>query len=622
MGCCSGNKNQLNNEENIKNRTNYKKNFIKETNVKSINDIKIIGSNLVIENKQPLNKTYRIISTIGNGSFGKVYKSFHIPTNQERAIKEIVLDDEKNKDNSEEKIFKEIELLSQIDHPHIMKIYEYFKENNHLYISMELLEGGDLYDYLYKIKSFTEKDASIIMYQLLNAVNYLHQHNIIHRDLKPENIAVEIPIEIERSMIKSKSRKQLKEVIIKEDYTVKDKENHKEKEKNHKMLSSKILEQQAATSIKNKTQTFSSVKSKILNSDEINIKLIDFGASCSFSKNQVLHAKAGTPYYLAPEVLNKEYNFKCDIWSCGVILYILLIGKPPFDGQTSAEVYKKIKTGKFDRPKEWNKLSLSVRNLIIDMMTLNFELRPTAKQCLNYEWFRHMKSKSISTKSVNKIVKNNQLSSKFISKFNQKDSKDSINKSFCSNSSKIDDNDGKVKETLLNLKRFSVKNKFQQATIAFLVRHVASKNLFTELRKIFKDFDTNNDGILSYEEIKKGFEKYNSDKEIPIDYDDIIKRLDQDQNNEIEYEEFLRNFVDLRSLLTSKNLKIAFEMFDIDHNGVLSLNEIKEALGVLSSNSNLIDDKGILNKILVSMDSDGNGTISFDEFEKLMRSVL
>ena len=88
--------------------------------------------------------------------------------------------------------------------------------------------------------------------------------------------------------------------------------------------------------------------------DEIQIKLIDFGASNFFKENEILTLKVGSPYYIAPEVLNKCYNEKCDIWSAGVVLYVMLTGNFPFVGKTSQKLFESIKTGKYKMNKKDN----------------------------------------------------------------------------------------------------------------------------------------------------------------------------------------------------------------------------------------------------------------------------
>ena len=171
-------------------------------------------------------------------------------------------------------IQEEIEILTKLDHPNIVRYYETYIDERYIYLVMEHIGGGELFD---KITSqvnqvFTEDMAAYYMKNLLSACNHIHAKGIVHRDIKPENIMI--------------------------------------------------------------TAT-----------DEI--KIIDFGLSKRYKKGAKLHDMAGTPYYMAPEVLDGEYDNKCDIWSLGVLLYVLMSGYLPFQGANKAEVFGKIKRGKY-----------------------------------------------------------------------------------------------------------------------------------------------------------------------------------------------------------------------------------------------------------------------------------
>ena len=614
MGCCSGNK-VIENKEMF----NFKKNFISENKLKTENDIKVISSNLVYGNNQPFDNNYKLLNLVGEGTFGKVYRCLHLPTNQIRALKIVEIPNSESKISElninlidkKDKIFNEIELLAQFDHPYIMKLYEYYKTDSHYYISLEYLEGGDLYEYVSKVKQFTDLDAAKIMSQVFSAVSYLHSKGIVHRDLKPENIVVETnALEVENKKItqKTRTKKDLSQVKL-------DEGSHEKRAQNFES-SQKLLN---INSLKGRISTTDQYKKvHYINSINLNIKLIDFGTATNYTSDILLTSKVGTPYYIAPEVINKQYNEKCDIWSCGVILHIFLIGKPPFDGNSTEEVFKKIQKGSFDKSsKEWNKISNSAKSLIISMLDLDYNKRPSAKECLESKWIVSRLEtydklySSFNTSDENKEIKD--LKGNIISKT------PSTNKMITQSLTKED----KVKDALDNLKKFSSKNKFQHATIAYLVRHVANKSLFDDLRKVFKEFDTDKDGILSYEEIKQGIYKYYTKEDLgDINLDSILKSIDQDQNNNIEYEEFLRSFVDLKQLLTKQNLKVAYDMFDTDKNGVLTIEEIRNALGVIESDDKKDNKSSIVGKILDSMDSDGNGTISFEEFEELMMGII
>lgn len=164
------------------------------------------------------------------------------------------------------KLLNEIEILKQLDHPNILKLFEFFQDQKRFFLVTEFCNGGELFDKIAEEQYFSETDAAKIIKQILSAVNYCHQRSIVHRDLKPENILL----------------------------------------------------------------------NRDLNDPKITI--IDFGTSGVFDPDQKMQQKYGTPYYIAPEVLGNSYDEKCDLWSIGVILYILLCGYPPFNGANDEQI--------------------------------------------------------------------------------------------------------------------------------------------------------------------------------------------------------------------------------------------------------------------------------------------
>jgi len=476
-------------------------------------DIKIFHNQLVVENKGSIANHYRIMQKIGSGTFGKVYKVLHTLTNQYRAMK-VVKIDTINYQDDDKTFLKEIEMLAQLDHPNIIKIYEYYSDDLHYYVITELASGGELYDQIYNIHNYNEADAAVIMKQLLSVVCYIHSKGILHRDLKPENILLET--------------------------------NKK---------------------------------------GDLSIKIIDFGTSNYFDKNQKLTLKVGTPYYIAPEVLKKDYNNKCDIWSCGVIMYVLLCGSPPFDGPDDLAIMEKVKLGKYSfNGKEWASISNEAKQLINLMLTYDQKERISAEDALKHTWIITFSQK----KSLTNLA--------FFGK----------------------DENGNLKKPFENLRKFNAKQKLQQATIAFLVHHASSTDMVKDLRNIFKELDENGDGTLSYDEIKKGFKKFYGDENISEhELEEIIKKIDFDNNACIEYEEFIRSTVNLDVLLTESNLKLAFATFDKDDSGTLTYGEIKQALGLVDN-----EDNELIKNIIAEMDLNGDGDVSFQEFKELMLKVL
>lgn len=119
------------------------------------------------------------------------------------------------------------------------------------------------------------------------------------------------------------------------------------------------------------------------------LKIVDFGTSVVFEAKQRMNQKLGTPYYIAPEVLDKNYDEKCDIWSCGVIMYIILCGYPPFNGQNDQVIMERVKIGKFNfDTQEWKQISQEAKNLISNMLQKDPAKRFSAEQCLQDKWFQ------------------------------------------------------------------------------------------------------------------------------------------------------------------------------------------------------------------------------------------
>lgn len=466
-------------------------------------DIKITRN--INENKNTVQTDYNVLSKIGKGSFGSVFKVHHKKTGQFRAMK-VIKRDTINLQDDDKKFLKEIEILIKADHPNIIRIYEFFVDDVNYYLIMELVSGGELYDTITSWKDFHEQKAAYIMKQILSAVSYLHSFNIIHRDLKPENMLVEN---------KSKNRR---------------------------------------------------------GDEEINIKIIDFGTCNFLEKNSKLSLKVGSPYYIAPEVLARNYNEKCDIWSCGVILYVLLVGYPPFSGNSTDDLLKNVSKGQYSMEGiYWKNISKDAKDLVASMLEFSPKKRVSAEDALKSKWLM-------------------------------------------SNSNSTITDTGVFKDVLKNMKNFDAGEKFQQATIAYIVHFLYPSNELEELKKVFKSIDKNGDGRITYEELTKCFETVFGKEIVKIELNKIMEEIDGDANGFISYEEFLRVSINKSKLLDEKNLKIAFDTFDLNKDGKLSAEEIKQVLGT--------NHKEYVMHLINAIDEDNNQQIDFEEFKRLMTSML
>jgi len=281
----------------------------------------------------------------------------------------------------------------------------------------------------------------------------------------------------------------------------------------------------------------------------------------------------GTAYYIAPEVLNSEYNEKCDVWSIGVIMYILLSGRPPFDGNDDREIVKCVKVGQYTMGSEFKNVSVDGKDLIKKMLTYDMNSRISAEEGLNHPWIK---------KKVNEPV----------------DTQATIN-------------------ALSNLRHFRAEQKMQQAAITFIVSQLASKEDMNELHKAFKALDKNSDGKLSREELVEGYKQIMGEIAAEQEVDRIMAIADADGSGEIDYSEFVVATINKRKLLSEEKLTAAFKLFDKDGSGSISAEEVKEVLGVGKN----IDEK-IWNEIIVEVDGNGDGEISFEEFKIMMQKLL
>ncbi len=287
----------------------------------------------------------------------------------------------------------------------------------------------------------------------------------------------------------------------------------------------------------------------------------------------------GTAYYIAPEVLKANYTEKCDIWSLGVILYILLSGNPPFNGENDREILKKVKEGKYNFSETiWKKRSDEAKDMIKKMLTYDSNKRPSASEALEHPW----------------------LQMKAASHF-----------------------DKEAAETALScLKNFRSEQKLQQAAVTFIVSQLSTKKEVLEMQKSFKNIDKNNNGRISKDELVEAYMKMYEGKmnkeDILEEADKIFKVADADGSGEIDYSEWAVATTKKENILSEAKMKGAFNVFDKDQSGSISSEEVKAVLGV----GKKFGDERIWDDIIKEVDVNGDGEISFDEFKYMMTKFL
>ena len=309
------------------------------------------------------------------------------------------------------------------------------------------------------------------------------------------------------------------------------------------------------------------------------IQIIDFGTAKIFENDKNENSIVGSPYYIAPEVLNKDYNEKCDTWSVGVMLYMFLVGRPPFNGSNTSEIINSIKTKNYDEnnPKLLER-SPEVRDLIKNLLERDINKRFSAKEALNHIWFNKFNGR------------------KLFENFEEKD----------------------IQTYIDNLLNYSFNSKIQQLVIAFLVHNLPSKGIFYTILKLYRYFNESGDCKLTKNELIKGLSKYRKKEEIEDVINNLFILLDGNNNGYIEYEEFLRACLNKKEILNDEYLKYAFKFLDKKKKGQLSTKQISYAF--LVGNKNKLFEAAIENAIN-DVDKEGNGNINFNEFKQLMSNL-
>ena len=442
---------------------------------------------------------YEIKESLGSGSYGTVVSALHKETREARAIKII----NKYKLHSEEsriKVINEVMVLRRLDHPHIVKIFEFYEDEFNLYVVMELCKGGELLDMIIKRGSMSQTDASHFMQQIFSAVYYMHSSGIVHRDLKLENMLLE-------------------------------------------------------------------------NSSSRIIKIIDFGTACELPHKHKLSQTIGTVNYIAPEIFKKSYNEKCDMWSCGVILYILLTGKLPFAGKDKKETIASIGRGNYSLELPiWDHISKEAKTLVRKLLELNIKKRLSAEEAVKDPWVCKKKENVLNEELVQNVIR--------------------------------------------NLTTFGETSKFQRAAIRYIVAQLLTQGDKNELMGIFKSFDVSGDGKINQAEFvsfcKKVFENQLTQDEIIA----IMERIDTDKSGFVDYSEFLAAAMDRSKLLSAERLQSAFEAFDRDKNGKISAQELKAML----ENGNKLEIE-VYSKLIREVDQNGDSLVDFREFLDMMNKL-
>ncbi|XP_074264610.1 calcium-dependent protein kinase 13 [Silene latifolia] len=300
------------------------------------------------------------------------------------------------------------------------------------------------------------------------------------------------------------------------------------------------------------------------------LKAIDFGLSIFFQPGERFSEIVGSPYYMAPEVLKRNYGPEIDIWSAGVILYILLCGVPPFWAESEQGVAQAILRGLIDFKRDpWPNISDCAKSLVRQMLEPDPKKRLTAKQVLEHSWLQN--AKKAPNVPLGDVVKS-------------------------------------------RLKQFAMMNRFKRKALRVIAEFLSNQEV-EDIKELFKRIDVDDDGIVSIEELKAGLLKFGSmleESEVQM----LIEAVDTYGKGTLDYGEFVAVSLHLHKMANDEHLQKAFSYFDKDSNGYIEPEELQNAL----MEDGLDDCVNVANDIFQEVDTDKDGKISYDEFVAMMKT--
>ena len=528
-------------------------------------------------------ESYQKLERIGKGSYGSVYKVQNKNTNIIRAMKIIP----KNYQKDNEEIMREINILKNLDHPNVMKIYEFLEDEKNYYLIQEFCDEGDLESVLDKKKIFCEFLVKFIMYQVFLAINYLHANNIVHQDIKKKNVSIikynQEKNENANNQIKTKSSiKKLKRMNT-------EKLIYSNPIQNKDDIFIKINEDKEIQEELSKTKLIKNLSKKakeyLYELSKRSIKVIDFGEAIFMpQKKKFINDIAGTINYLSPELLKGQMIKELDEWACGVLMYYLLSGKFPFDGKTEDEIFNNIETQKLnlDIP-ELKNISVDCKDLITKLLERDVTKRLSANKALEHNFFKT----GIKMKKI-------------VGGMEKKQTEQVLN--------------DWIK---LQKGRGSNAGLFKKAVLAYMAFNFVEKEEEKKMKNLFYKMSGGNKNFLITKENFANSIKQVSDNYTDEEINELFDKLDDNKSGIIEYEEIVRGFSDREKLLNEKNMRQAFKFFDKDKNGTISWTEISN---VVFKNKKM--PKIIMKQFLeeISSESGNDVRISFEDFCRIIKS--
>ncbi|GKV42684.1 hypothetical protein SLEP1_g50064 [Rubroshorea leprosula] len=298
------------------------------------------------------------------------------------------------------------------------------------------------------------------------------------------------------------------------------------------------------------------------------LKATDFGLSVFIEEGKAYRDIVGSAYYVAPEVLRRKYGKEADIWSAGVMLYILLSGVPPFWAETEKGIFDAILNGDLDfHSAPWPSISSSAKDLIRKMLTPDPKKRISSAQVLDHAW---TKGGEASDKPIDSAV-------------------------------------------LCRMKQFRAMNKLKQIALKVIAESLSPEEI-QGLKQMFANMDTDNSGTITYDELKAGLARLGS-KLTEAEVKQLMEAADLDGTGTIDYIEFITATMHRHRLERDEHLYKAFQHFDKDNSGFITMDELEAAMKEYG-----MGDDATIKQIISEVDTDNDGKIDYNEFSTMMRS--
>ncbi|KAK1434898.1 hypothetical protein QVD17_00652 [Tagetes erecta] len=300
------------------------------------------------------------------------------------------------------------------------------------------------------------------------------------------------------------------------------------------------------------------------------LKAIDFGLSVFFKPGEIFNEIVGSPYYMAPEVLKRNYGPEVDVWSAGVILYILICGVPPFWAETEQGVAQAIIRSVINFKRDpWPKVSDNVKDLVKKMLDPDPKSRLTAQQALEHPWLFNLKKAS--NVPLGDVVKS-------------------------------------------RLKQFLMMNKLKKQALRVVAEHLSVEEV-AGIKDVFHMIDTDNKGKINLEDLRIGLPKLGHQVN-DADLQNLIESADADRDGTLNLGEFVAVALHFKKMANDEHLHKAFEFFDKNRTGYIEVGELRQALSEEGENTN----EEVINAIMHEVDMDKDGRISYEEFAAMMKA--